>query len=338
MKEAVPIEDLNKKGFCLLISFWDNGRQMQNLAEALREYSDYHALHVNAVKASPMLYDSDVWLKEIDTPAKRIALQNRVREADFFIFSEFLPNSPQMRQILNFLGLYDRVNPNNTIIRTGGSVVAYNTEHYLLEQIRHGWMYAGGFHDFSISSKIGLVAPTRNICPIDKLPKPNPPEDKIRVCFAPTKEVKGVKPFTRVMKQITKEHADVEFVPITNKTWKESVKMKSECQITLDQFWIPTYANSAIESMYLKHVVISRIDLWTSLLFPDLPIVNVWSEEDVYKSLKYLLDDPEAIRDLGEKGHKFVLANHSPKVVVEQWLKLIKFVKEGRSTRWEKND
>lgn len=322
----------------LCLSWFNNGNQHQLLAEALRKYSDYDALHINAVKTKPMLYDSDLWLAEVNTIEKQRELMHKIKDADFFIFSEFLPNSPEMKSILKPLGIYEKVTPDNTIIRTGGSVVAYNTEHYLLEQIKHGWMYTGGYHDFSISSKIGLVAPTRNICPIDKLPEPNPPEDKVRICFAPTKEVKGVKPFTRVMERITKEFGDVEFVPITNKTWKESVKIKSTCSVTADQFWIPVYANSAIESMYLKHVVLSRIDLWTSLLYPDLPIVNVWNEEEVYKEVKLLLDDPDAVRELGEQGREFVLANHTPKIVAEQWVKLIKFVKEGRSERWEKND
>lgn len=318
------------------LSWFDNGRQMQNLAEALREYSDYEVLHINVVKTKPMLYDSDVWLAEVTTPKKQRELMNKIKDAEFFIFSEFLPNSREMKSILKPLGIYEKVTPDNTIIRTGGSVVAYNTEHYLLEQIKHGWVYTGGYHDFSISSKIGLVAPTRNICPIDMLPEPNPPEDTVRICFAPTKEVKGVKPFTRVMKRITKEFGDVEFVPITNKTWIESVKIKATCNATFDQFWAPLYANSAIESMYLGHVVFSRIDKWTLLLYPDLPIVNVWSEEEVYKKLKYSLDDPEMVRETGEKGHAFVERLHHPKVVAEQWCQLIEFVNQKRSRRWEK--
>jgi len=319
----------------LCLSWFDNGSQLQWLAEALRKDSDYDVLHINIVKTKPMLYDSDVWLAEINTAEKQRDLMNKIKDAEFFIFSEFLPNSREMKSILKPLGIYEKVTPDNTIIRTGGSVVAYNAEHYLLEQIRRGWVYAGGAHDFSISSKVGLVAPTRNISPIDKLPEPNPPEDKVRICFAPTKEVKGMKPITRVMERITKEYNDVEFVPIMNKTWKESVKIKSECSITLDQFWIPTYANSAIESMFLKHVVFSRIDKWTLLLHPDLPIVNVWSEKELYEKLKWLIETPEEIERIGKEGRAFVEKWHSPEVVAEQWKKLIAFVQEKRSQRWE---
>lgn len=318
-------------------SWYNNGNQHQLLAEALRKYSDYDALHINIVRTKPMLYDSDVWLAEINTVEKQRDLMNKIKDADFFIFSEFLPNSREMQSVLKPLGIYEKVTPNNTIIRTGGSVVAYNAEHYLLEQIRHGWMYTGGYHDFSISSKVGLVAPTRNICPIDKLPEPNPTEDIIRICFAPTKDVKGVKPFTRVMERITKEHEDVEFVPITNKTWKESVKIKGTCNATFDQFWIPVYANSAIESMHLGHSILSRIDLWTQMLYPDLPIINVTSEEEVYERLKWLIENPKEIERIGKEGRAFVEKWHSPKVVVEQWCRLIEFVQEGRSERREKS-
>ena len=319
----------------LCLSWFNNGNQHQLLAEALRKYSDYEALHINVVKTKPMLYDSDVWLAEVTTPEEQRELMNKIKDAEFFIFSEFLPNSREMKSILKPLGIYEKVTPDNTIIRTGGSVVAYNAEHYLLEQIKHGWMYTGGAHDFSISSKIGLVAPTRNICPVDMLPEPNPPEDKVRICFAPTKEVKGVKPFTRVMKRITKEYGDVEFVPITNKTWSESVKIKSTCSATADQFWICTYANSSLESMAMSHAVLSRIDKWTLLLHPDLPIINVWSEKELYKKLEWVINNPKEIERIGKKGRAFVEKWHTPEVVAEQWIKLIEFVREKRSQRWE---
>lgn len=339
IEEGVAIEDLGKDHFVLLISWFDNGAQMQLLAESLREYTNYHALHINAVKAAPMLFDSDVWLKEIDTPLKQTKLRLQVKDADFFIFSEFLPNSKEMQRILQPLGLADKVTLDNCIIRTGGSIVKYNAEHYLMEWLKHGWMYAGGYHDYSISSQVGLVAPTRNICPIDKLPKPSPPTDTVRVCFAPTKERKGVKPFERVSDRLEKEYDNaVEFVPIVNKTWVESVKIKSTCHFTVDQFWIPTYANSSLESMAMSHVVLSRIDKWTLLQHPDLPIVNVWNEQELYEKIMFMLDDPDAVKELGKKGRAFVEQWHHPKVIVEQWDKLIDFVKGGRSERRERSD
>lgn len=315
--------------YCLLLSFWDNGQQMQLLAEAIRKYTDNDALHLN-IQESYLGYDRDLYYPDYKkTPTGILELKEKIRGYDdFFIFSEFLPDDQPFRPVLEELGLYRKLERNNVIIRTGGSAVRMNTEHYLFAQLKRGWIYTGAYHDYSIASQIGFVAPTKNICPVDKIPEPHPPKDKIRVAFAPTKKEKGVDEFSAVMDEITKEYDNVEGVPIVNKSWKEAVELKSICNVTFDQFLVGTYANSAIESMYLKHAVVSRIDAWTTFCYPDLPIINTATERDLYEELKKLIENPERIQKIGEEGKKFVSKYHSSENVVSRWGDLISMVLE----------
>ena len=316
----------------LLVSWADFGREMQNLAEAFRKYTDYDALHVNAIDLAPMHYDADIRLNSIRTIVDKQNLQDRVRDANFFILSGYLPNSPEMKRILSFIGLEGKLKPNNTIIRTGGATVENNIEKFLVEWIKHGWIYTGGYHVFSISSKIGFVAFTRNICPIDKLPEPNPPKDKLRLCFTSSLKIKGIKPFERVATKLLNEFGgDVfEFVTLTDKPWAEAVNVKKSSNATFDQFWRSCYATNAIESMYMQHAVLSRTDLFTQMLFPDLPVINVRNEEELQKELKHLIDNLEEVERAGRKGREFIERYHHPKVVIKSWEKLIGFVNERR--------
>lgn len=312
----------------LLISWWDNAQQMQLLAEAIRKYTEYDALHLNC-QATYLDYKTDLYYLDYKKSAVGILeLKRRIEGYDvFFIFSEFLPDDPPLRPILEELGIYRKIARNNAIIRTGGSIVRNNPEHYLFAQLKKGWTYTGAYHDFSIASQIGFVAPTRNIVPIDKIPKPEPPKDKIKIAFAPTKREKGVDEFNRVIDSLMKEYDNVEAAPIVSKSWRESIKIKSECNVTMGQLMISTYGNSSLESMFLSHAVVSKINLWTSLLYPDLPVINISTERDLYEKLKWLIENPKEIKKIGKKGKEFVETYHSPEAVIKQWEKLIEHVK-----------
>ena len=193
-------------------------------------------------------------------------------------------------------------------------------------------MFAGGYHDWTLLSRIGRIAFTKNILPVDVVPVPEPPQDgKIRIAFSPTKMGKGVTGFENVSTLLTDKYPDiVEPVIIANKSWQESLALKATCNVTFDQFMIPAYANSAIESMYLNHTVFSRIDSWTRFLFPDLPVIAVDNERQLFHSICESIDIPEFMDVIGKKGHEFVLRHHHPEVVAMQWEALIDVVKSGQ--------
>lgn len=303
---------------CLIFCYLDNGGQGIALCDALNKYTDHRARCVT-VHQTYLDYETDICLSAGDSMPNE--------EFDFFILSEYLPH------VIKPPGVLRSAAPNNTIIRTGGSVVRKNIDLYAHEQRTNGWTYTGAYHDSTLSSKL-IIAPTVNICPIDEMPEPNPPPDKFRIAFAPTKKAKGVDAFVSVVNKLENEYDGVEGVPITGKTWKESVEIKSTCHCTFDQFMISTYANSAIESMWLQHPVFSSIDAWTRLVYPDLPIENVANEEDLYNTLKSMIDtcldhgNFKILQSLGHAGRLFVERHHHPRIVARQWECLIEHVNQ----------
>ena len=328
----------------LLISFTDNGQQMQLLAEALRKYTDHDALHLNQAQ-SFLKYDTDLWIGDFINNFGE--LKKRVEDYDdFFIFSDVVPGVSMLHGMpiaLTHIDILKKMTKHNTIIRTAGTASRQIYEELYYAQLKRGWIYTGGYHEFAIASQVGFVAPTRNICPIDKIPEPKPVENKIRICFSYTKQAMGVDEFTSVVDILTKEYDNVEPVLITDKSWRETVEIKSTCHINFGHIKRPavasapiekvykilTYGNSLIESMWLGQPVVSKVDLWTRALYPDLPIIVIRSEKELYDALKELIEHPEGWNEIGAKGKEFVEKYHHPKVVAEQWDKLMRFAKEA---------
>ncbi len=307
----------------LLFSVFDNGNQMQHLAEALRKYTDHNAIHIN-MQQSYLDYDADVKLHELTDYKKFRELIDEVARCDFFIFSEVLP--ADVKDVLDRLQVFDRINPSNTIVRTAGSYRTLNPDKLLLAWIRENWMFAGPYSDWYISGRIGRMAPVDYICPVDKIPEPQQSEDVIRICFSPTRAEKGTDVFNRVMDKITAKYDYVEKVLISGMSWKEAVELKATCHITFDQFMLHHYANSAIESMYLGHVVLSDVGPWCRMIHPDLPIIDVKNERELYDSLVGLIDGTES-HWCSVDGRQYVIDHHHPEVVAKQWDHLIEHVK-----------
>ena len=306
----------------LLLSVYDNGNQLQHLAESLRKYTAHDAIHIN-VRQSYLDYDADVKLPEITGYKKFRELIDRVSQCDFFIFAEVLPYI--VKDIIDRLHVYHKINPSNTIIRTAGSYITLNSDKLLISWIRENWMFAGPYSDWGISGLIGRIAPVDYICPVDKIPTPSDPDGVIRVCSSPTRKEKGGVAFGRVMDKITTKYDHVEKVLISGVAWKEALRMKSTCSITFDQFMLKHYANAAIESMYLGHVVLSDVRSWCRMIHPDLPVINVRDENALYSTLIDVIENGELGR-IGAEGKRYVTKYHHPKVVAKQWDRLIEHV------------
>lgn len=307
----------------LCVSFYDNGQQLQSIAEALRKYTEHDAIHVN-IKPSYLRYDADEQLPPIDDFIKTNELADRVSDCDFFVFSEIFPKD--VKNTLRRLHVYNKVKPSNTLIRVGGTYVRNRAAEYHMSWIRDDWVFAGMAHDWSLHSKVGRLLSLPSICPVDKIPEPVK-SDTIKIAFSPTKKEKGVSEFNKVINMIEREYYDVEGIPIIGKSWKESVATKSGCQITFDQFMIPTYGNAAIEGMFLKHVILSSVSDYTKFCYPDLPIVSVRNEKELYRCLKNVLDNRELIDKIGDLSRQFVLKHHSPDVVATKLNYLIEHIK-----------
>lgn len=308
----------------LLLSAFDNGQQLQSLAEAYRKYTTHDAIHINLIQ-SYLNYDADVKLPEITDYERFAKLIDRVSVCDFFIFSEIIPIF--MKNVLDQLRVYDKINPSNTIIRTAGSVVRSRADRYRSAWIEDGWMFAGPVSDWSLFGEVGRIAPVNYICPVDKIPKPKPIDGDINICFSPTKKEKGIDEFKKVLGRLEKEYDVVVGVPIIGKSWKESVEIKSACHITFDQFMIPTYANSSIESMWLGHTVVSDISPWCRVVHPGLPIISAHNEGELYTVLVDLIEN-KVLGWVGKECKEYVRKHHHPAIVVKQWDHLIDHVRQ----------
>ena len=306
----------------LLFSVFDNGNQLQHLSEALRKYTEHDTIHIN-IRQSFLDYDADVKLTPSMGYNRFRELLDLVNDCDFFIFSEVLPSD--IKDILNTFHVYNKITPSNTIIRTAGSYRTLDPTKLLRAWIGENWMFAGPYSDWFISGRIGRMAPVDYICPVDKIPTRDDPGDVIRVCFSPTRAEKGTDAFNRVMDKITSKYDRVEKVMISGMSWKESIKIKSTCHITFDQFMLHHYANSAIESMYLGHTVLSDVGPWCRMIHPDLPVISVKNENELYSNLVDVIENEELDR-IGDIGRRYVLKHHHPEVVAKQWDNLIKHV------------
>lgn len=310
----------------LCFALMDNGGQMINLTRALNRHTDHHARCIT-VNISYLDYDTDILLGKSMDLLRLYELRDMISKTDFFIFSETLPTTPSMRSLLENLGIYKRSTPANTIIRTAGSIARSRCEEYRSAWVDDGWTFAGPVSDWSLSGQIGRMAAVNYICPVDAMPTcvyPDP-NDKIRVCFSPTKKKKGTDVFNRVMDKITSKHPNIEKVLISGMSFKESLQLKSTCHITFDQFMLHHYANSAIESMYLCHAVLSDVGPWCRMIHPGLPIINVKNENELHDSLIDVIENKE-FDWIGSEGKRYVLEHHHPEVVAKQWNYLIEHV------------
>ena len=299
----------------LCVSLYDNGGQMQQLTDALNKYSANNARHLN-FEQTYLNYDLDINASNY----RNEELIKLLSDRDFFIFSELIPD--------RFNDLNFDLTRTNTIIRCFGSTIRNNLNFYKNTWSKNFITFASGGFDPTIHPYLGFVAyHIPNIYDFNKFPKPNK-NNKIRICHASTNP--QIKSTNKVMDILSKLKKDFEIEPvlITNTSWEHSLKIKSTCHITIDQFKLGTYASSAIESMYLKNVVISQLSPFIISMHPDIPIVQS-TETDLYITIKKLLSNYNNIDKIGELGNKYALKEHDAKTNIIKWDKLIEWVHVG---------
>lgn len=301
----------------LTVSVYDNGGAMQQLTNAINKYTEHNCRHLN-LKQTYLDYETDI--KAADYT--KAELKELLNDREFFIFSELVPDE------IRGMGIEHKLNRQTTIVRCFGSHTRGNIDAY-----RYWWtnsfttFVSGGF-DPTIHPYLGFCAyHIPNIYEFSAFPEVHVHRN-IRICHAPTNPaIKSTQKVAEVIKQLENDY-DIESVIIQGKSWKEALDIKASCHITVDQFLLGTYASSAIESMYLKHAVVSRISPFVRSMHPDLPIVQA-NEQSLYKVLDALLSDPNRIETIGEEGKMYAKREHEAKTNVIKWDHLIKWVNEG---------
>jgi len=299
----------------LCVSLFDNGGQLQQLTNALNKYTDHNARHLN-FKQTWLNYDVDI--KALDY--RNEELNKTLEDRDFFIFSELVPE--------RFKELDFELKRTNTIIRCFGS-----TTRNQLDTYRHDWstgfvtFVSGGF-DPTIHPYLGFVAyHIPNIYEFSEFPKIKK-GNRIKVCQAVTNA--DVKSTTKVVDTLWNLERDYGIDPIIihGIPWKDSLKIKATCNITIDQFKLGGYGSSAIESMFLKNVVVSRLSPFVKSMHPDIPIVQA-TEKSLSETIIKLISDVDKLDEIGENGRDYAIKEHDAETNIIKWDHLIKWVQEG---------
>ncbi|MFH1769864.1 MAG: hypothetical protein ABH833_04350 [Parcubacteria group bacterium] len=261
-------------------------------------------------------YDTDI--KAYDH--KNEELKEILNDREFFIFSEGVPTC--------FNDLKFNLERNNTILRCCGSMSRDYVADYRKWWSTHLPAVSGGGFDPTIHPYLGFVSyHIPNIYEFSDFPgvaKKLP----IKVCHAPTNtKKKSTTKINEILDKLQKEF-DFKKVVYNRKPWKESLKIKASCHITIDQLKIGAYASSSIESMYMGHAVVSKISPFIRSVHPDIPIVHA-TEEILEDVLRDLLSDNDRIKSIGKKSHEYAVKEHSAKNNVVKWDYLIRWVNEG---------
>ncbi|MFH1769866.1 MAG: hypothetical protein ABH833_04360 [Parcubacteria group bacterium] len=299
----------------LLVSYLDNGGSLQQLCNALNKYTEHTARHLN-FEQTWLEYDVDLKAKDY----RNEELQELLKDSEFFIFSEMIPK--------RFMDLGFKLTRTNTIIRCFGGIARKGKEAYRARWIKDFTTFTSGGFDPTIHPYLGFVAyHIPNIYEFSEFPKVHK-GNKIKICHAATnKELKSTQKVVDTLWELERDFG-IETMIIHGVPWKETIKLKSECHITIDQFKLGTYASSAIESMYMGHTVVSRLSHFVRSMHPDIPIVQA-TEETLYDVIKKLLFDSNSIEVIGKQGHEYAMREHDAKTNIVKWVNLIDWVKTG---------
>ena len=155
----------------------------------------------------------------------------------------------------------------------------------------------------------------------------------IRICHSPTNRYyKGSEYIIPACKQIELENENVEFVLIENKTQKETIEIKSKCDILIDQVedrggW--GYGMSSVEAMAMGLCCATQINNEYQEFIPNHPFINI-NKNNIYEVLTDFVNKPnEKIEKQKQLSREWVEHTHDIQSVgnsLYDYYKLIKAI------------
>ncbi len=146
----------------------------------------------------------------------------------------------------------------------------------------------------------------------------------ITILHAPTdRAVKGTKYVIEVVEKLKKENYPVELKLVENLEHSQMKKIIEDADIVIDQLLIGWYGVFAVESMSLKKPVVCYLAENLLCFVPwakDIPIVNA-SSENLAEKLKWLIENPQERKRLGQRGREFVEKWHNPIKIAQKLTK-----------------
>ena len=306
----------------VFIALYDCGGQNGLVSEAINKYSSDRSRSI-VVQQYYLGYDLDLYYPLADMREMVDVLGN----ADFYCFQEGYVT-------FNEFDVFSRLTLTNHMVRWVGSMALETLPQIFIAKLKGQIPLQATTLDWGISSEIGSSVYIPLSIDFDALPKPERNPKKIKICQAPTSQVKTTDVFLRVMEEIQKEYPYVEPVLIKDKPWKECMRIKAGCDITFDNVWRGLYGHNSIEGMALGQPVLCGLNYYVKAVHPDCPIVAC-TESTLKENIIRLINDDELRKKLGEEGVEFAKRNHDIKKNVWRWLNLFHFIKNGRKERPE---
>lgn len=144
----------------------------------------------------------------------------------------------------------------------------------------------------------------------------------IRVAHAPTNRIiKGTDVILQTIENLKKKGIPITLHLIENTPHDETLRSIENCDVYIDQLWLP-YGVAAVEAMALGKPVVSYIEPSLKERFPfsrDLPIVeaNICTLESV---LQNLVEHPSTLPELGKRSRAFVEQHHNAHALIRDFI------------------
>jgi len=146
---------------------------------------------------------------------------------------------------------------------------------------------------------------------------------KLRICHSPTNfKLKGTKKIINIIKSLENEYP-VELVLLRGMKHNEVIKIKSTCDIVIDQLGELGYGYSSLESMAMGIVTCTELTSEYEKFIPDHPFINV-NENSLREKVIQLIKDREFRIEKGLEGRKWVEKYHDGVKVVKSMIEKYK--------------
>ena len=145
--------------------------------------------------------------------------------------------------------------------------------------------------------------------------------NNIRICHSPTNRYyKGSKEIIAACKKLESQYDNVEFVLIENKTQKQTLEIKSTCDILIDQIndkggW--GYGMSSVEAMAMGLCCATQMNEKYEEFIPNHPFINI-NKNNIYNELSKIIENPNIINQLKKQSREWVEKTHDIQVVGEK--------------------
>ena len=173
--------------------------------------------------------------------------------------------------------------------------------------------------DLNLTSELDLLVKHPNIkylfLPIDtsKYKYNSTIDNKIRICHSPTNRYyKGSEYIIPACKKLEAENDNVEFVLIENKSQSDTIKIKSTCDILIDQVddrggW--GYGMSSIEAMAMGLCCATQMNEKYEEFIPDHPFINI-NKNNIYEVLSDFIIHSHEIANRKKQSRNWVEKTH----------------------------